>query len=525
MTEQNSNLPQVPEPMWNEEVSLSDFDSLTEDLTVDAVIVGGGITGIATAYLLSQKGVKVALIESTKLMNGTTGHTTAKVTAQHDLIYDELLNNFGYNVARMYYEANIDALQLIEKTVTENNIDCDFEKQDAVIYSTSGEYKYKLENEYKAYERLNIKGDLTTQTPFNISIENALTMKNQAQFHPLKYLAHLVKFITDNGGQIFENTTAVNIESDGSKQTVLTRNGKRITANYVLSCSHFPFYEGKGAYFTRLHADRSYVLAVKTSLKYPGGMYLSTDQPTRSLRSAKLNGEEVILIGGDGHKSGQGKDLMKHYKALKRFTDTLYGENGYDILYRWSTQDLVTLDKLPYVGPITKDQPNILVATGYRKWGMTNSHVAAQLMTDKVLGNINHYENVYTPSRFSTDPSLKKFFMENLDVAKHLIKGKLEPAQAAIEDLNNDEGAVIKINGARKGAYKDQDGKVHIVDTTCTHAGCEVNWNNAERTWDCPCHGSRFSYTGEVIEGPAEKPLKKHDFGTFDIFDDKESGY
>lgn len=526
MANEKTSFPQVPEPMWFEEISLPEFDSLNENLSTEVVIVGGGITGITTAYLLTKQGVKVTLLESTKLLNGTTGHTTAKVTAQHNLIYDELLNNFGYNVARMYYEANTNAIQLIEKNIQELHIDCDFTRQDAIIYSTIGEYKFKIEKEYQAYERLNIKGQLLDKIPFNIDIENALSMTNQAQFHPLKYLSKLLNYVIDHGGQIFENTVAVNVEQEDSHVTVITGDGKKVTANYVLACSHFPFYEGKGAYFTRLYAERSYVLAVKTGTPYPGGMYLNTNQPTRSLRSANFNGEEVILVGGEEHKTGQGPDMMNHYNNLKRFCDSLYGENGYEVLYRWSTQDLVTLDKLPYVGPITKNQENILIATGFRKWGMTNSHVAAQIMTDKVLGQLNPYEEIYTPSRFSADPSLKKFFLENLDVAKHLIKGKIEPANARIEDLKNDEGAVVKINGQRKGAYRDENGELHVVDTTCTHVGCEVNWNDAERTWDCPCHGSRFSYTGEVIEGPAEKPLKKYDFSQIDVLiDRKQSGY
>ncbi len=527
MVDPYEKIPEKSDPFWFEDVSLPRFESLEENIKSDVVVVGGGITGIASAYLLSQQNMNVALLESSRLLNGATGHTTAKVTAQHSLIYDELLNNFGYNVARMYYEANTDALHLVEKIITDEKIDCDFEKQDAFLYSTSGDYKVKLENEYKAYDRLNIKGQLTSKIPFDLSIENALMMENQAQFHPLKYLSKLVDILKERGVKIYEDTTAINVETDDSTktQTVITRNDKRIQCNHVLICSHFPFYEGRGLYFSRLYAERSYAMALQTKMAYPGGMYLSVDQPTRSIRSAKLNNKEVTIIGGEEHKTGQGGDMIEHYRALKRFSDSLFGEKSYTILNRWSTQDLVTLDKIPYIGPITKGQPNVLVATGYRKWGMTNSHVAAQIMVDNILGNINHAAEIFSPQRFQADPSLKKFFLENLDVAKHLIKGKIEPAHATIDELENDEGAIVKINGERKGAYRDEEGEVHIVDTTCTHAGCEVNWNSGERSWDCPCHGSRFSYTGDVLEGPAEKPLAKHDFSSFDVFDDEKTGY
>ncbi|GEL78103.1 (2Fe-2S)-binding protein [Tenuibacillus multivorans] len=520
-------LPDDSQPIWFDEASIPTFQPLTEDQTVDVAIVGGGITGITAAYLLTQQGLNVALLEASTILNGTTGHTTAKITAQHGLIYDELINKQGYNPARMYYEAQTDALQLIEELVQNHQIDCHFEKQDAYLYSTSGEYKNKLEKEYQAYDHLNIKGNLENQIPFNVTIENALSMKNQAQFHPLKYLTHLVNLITQQGGKIYEQTTAVDVEDAHGSAVVVTREGFRIKANYVLACSHFPFYEGTGMYFTRMYASRAYALAVKAEKPYPGDYFLSVDQPDRSIRKSYLNGEEIYLIIGEGHKTGQGEGMMKHYKNLKRFCDKVFDENSYEILHRWSTQDLTTIDKIPYVGAISKKRQNVLIATGFRKWGMTNGTNAAQLMSDIVLGNLNPYEQLFSPSRFSADPSLKKFFVENLDVAKHLIKGKMEMPKTQIDDMNNDEGAVIRVNGERKGAYKDKEGNVYVVDTTCTHVGCELNWNESERTWDCPCHGSRFSYTGEVIEGPAETPLPQHDYKMLENFNfnKKESGY
>jgi Rieske Fe-S protein len=347
-------------------------------------------------------------------------------------------------------------------------------------------------------------------------------MKNQAQFHPIKYLAHLVQIITEKGGLIFENTTAVNIET-GQHPIVLTREEYRVTASRVLVCSHFPFFEGLGLYSTRMYAERSYVLAAKVKKDYPGGMYVSADKPTRSLRSATINGEEMVLIVGEDHKTGQGIDTLEHYKALEAFGQQIFGLE--DIVYRWSAQDLITLDKIPYIGEITSDQPNILIATGYRKWGMSNGTAAALLFRDMILDKKNKYQNLYTPSRFYAHPSLKNFLVQNANVVGHLIKGKLEVPDKDTKDLSNGEGAIITIKGHRKGAYKDEEGKLHIVDTTCTHIGCEVEWNHGDRTWDCPCHGSRFSYTGEVIEGPAEKPLQRYDYLMIDNLTSEDSGY
>ncbi|WP_102346318.1 FAD-dependent oxidoreductase [Bacillus sp. Marseille-P3661] len=518
----DGKLPESPKSYWRDSVVVPEFPCLEKDVKVDVVIVGGGITGLTSAYLLVNEGLKVAVLEAGKLLNGTTGHTTAKITAQHDLIYDEFLQNLGRSTARLYYEANIDALNFIKNTVEQHQIDCDFSMQDAYIYANTVQYIKKIEKEAAAYKTLGIDGGLVNTIPINVDMKKAIVMKNQAQFHPLKYLAQLVQIITEKGGLIFEHTTAVNVET-GEEPTVLTREGVRVTGKHVLACSHFPFYEGMGFYSTRMYASRSYVLAVKTKERFPGGMYLSADQPTRSLRSVMINGEEMVLIGGESHKTGQGKDTMEHYQALESFSEQTVDHE--EVMYRWSAQDLVTLDKLPYIGEITSGQPNILVATGYRKWGMTNGTAAALLFRDMILGKKSAYQGLYSPSRFYADPSLKNFLVANADVVKHLIKGKLEMPYKHVDDLSNGEGAVITVNGHRKGAYRDEEGTVHIVDTTCTHVGCEVEWNNGDRSWDCPCHGSRFSYTGEVLEGPAEKPLLKYDFTMLDVLTSEDSGY
>lgn len=518
----DGRLPESPKSYWRDSVDLPDFPQLEEDLQGDVVIVGGGITGITTAYLLANEGYKVVLVEANKLLNGTTGHTTAKITAQHGLIYDEFIRNIGKSNARLYYEANTEALNFIKKTVNEQKIACDLSEQDAYLYAITEKYARKLENEAKAYEKLGIDGEMVDSIPFNIDIKNSLVMKNQAQFHPLKYLAHLVQKIVDKGGQIFENTTCVNIET-GEHPKVLTRKGPSVTGKYILACSHFPFYEGLGLYSARMHADRSYIIAVKTKEDYPGGMFISADDPTRSLRSATINGEEVVLVAGESHQTGQGMDTMEHYKALESFSQNVFDMDK--VRYRWSAQDLVTQDKVPFIGPITSGQPNIMIATGFRKWGMTIETIAALLFRSSLLGETNAYHKLFAPSRFYVNPSLKNFFVDNADVVSHLIKGKLETPNKTVEDLSNDEAAVISMKGHRKGAYKDQKGTVHIVDTTCTHMGCEVEWNNGDRSWDCPCHGSRFTYTGEVMEGPAEKPLKRHDYRMLDTLTSEESGY
>ncbi|TYR81679.1 FAD-dependent oxidoreductase [Priestia megaterium] len=499
-----TDIPKHPEPMWRDTVKFPSFKPLAENRKVDVVVVGGGITGVTTAYLLQKEGLQVALLEASNILNGTTGHTTAKITAQHDVIYDELLSHIGEEKTSLYYQANEQALQFMKNLIEQEKIDCDFSIQDAYLYASTLEFDHRIHKEFRAYQKLNIPCTFETSLPFQFDVRAAAVMKDQAQFHPLKYLTHLVNKFVQAGGFIFENTVATDVEESNSP-TVVTRDGHRISCQYIAICSHFPFYDGAGFYFTRMYADRSYVLAAKVDKPFPGGMYLSADQPTRSLRSATINGEEVVLVGGEGHKTGQGINTKFHYQALQRFAEENFNVTAYP--YRWSAQDLFTLDKIPYIGPIKKNKTNIFIATGFKKWGMSHSAVAAQLIADSILQQDNPFKDLYDPSRFYADPSIKHFLRQNLDVANHLIKGKLDLPEKGIDQLENDEGAIIYINSKRTGAYKDTDGNIHCVDTTCTHLGCEVNWNVGDRTWDCPCHGSRYSYDGSVVEGPAENPL------------------
>lgn len=505
MMARNYEMPTFPESYWRD-YQLPIFNKLTEDQTYDVAIVGGGITGITTGYLLAKEGVKVAIVEAGRILTGTTGHTTAKITAQHNIIYDELISHFGEEKARLYYDANHGALNFIRKTIQTHNIDCDYSDQDAIIYATTAQGKDKIEKEAKAYQKLGITSTTVNSLLLDIEIQNGLVMHNQGQFHPLKYLHKLIHLFVEAGGTIYENTAAMDID-DGEHPQVMLRNGKKINCDYIIAASHFPFCDKKGLYFARMYVERAYILAVKTKKLFPGGMYISADTPTRSLRFTPMNGEELVLISGEGHKTGQGIDTLKHYQALEHFGDQVLGIEKY--LYRWSAQDMYTLDKVPYVGSILESQPRVLIATGYRKWGITNGTAAAMLLKDTVLEKVNPYKDLYSPHRFHADPDIKKFISTNLDVAKNLIKGKLEFIPNHPDDLGMDEGSPVMVNGERAGAYRDQDGKLHIVDTTCTHLGCEVEWNHGERTWDCPCHGSRYSIDGEVLDGPAVKPLAK----------------
>lgn len=501
-------LPTYPESYWIPSIGgFPSYAKLTHDMEADVAVVGGGISGITTAYLLTQAGLNVILLEAGKLLHGTTGHTTAKITAQHDLIYDELIKQEGKEKAALYYQANDDALRFIQKTVEQHLIDCGLSSQSAYVFTNTDPYVQKLQNEISAYEKLGIPGAYLDHIPLEtVPAKAAVRMDAQAQFHPLRYLDALVREITQAGGHLYEHTTAVDIQ-EGKNPKVITSEGHTVTCKHVAVCSHFPFYDGHGFFFARMHAERSYVLGVKTSMNYPGGMYISAEEPKRSIRSAEMeDGTELLILGGQSHKTGHGVCTINHYEELQRYSAQHF--NTEQIAYRWSAQDLVTGDKLPYIGRINASSPNLFIATGYKKWGMTSGTAAALLISDLIMEKENRYTELFAPSRSLSLKTLKNLVVDNFDVAKQLIGGKLEMVLRKPEDLALDEGAAVTIRGRRAGAYRDKEGKLYLVDTTCTHMGCEVEWNDGDRTWDCPCHGSRFSIEGEVMEGPAEKPLK-----------------
>ncbi len=504
----NVSLPKQSSSYWLNSVNIPTFEQHDEKKHhTEVCIVGGGITGITAAYLLSKQGIEVTVIEAGKLLHGTTGLTTAKVTTQHGLIYSELINHIGLEKTQLYYEANNEAKRLIEQIIKDEEIECRYTNENAFLYTDDNKEIKKIEEEFNAYNKLNIDSETTHILPIHLPIKLAIKMKNQAHFHPTEYANQLIHACVKLGVKFYEHTRALNLEFT-TKPTVITNNETRIFSSYVIQASHYPFYDGLGFYPTRMYASRAYIIAIKTKERVDEGMYINSSSPSRSIRPCQINNENYVLIAGDNHKTGQGENMETHYESLLQFAKKHFTVT--EVAYRWSAQDYVTLDKIPYVGAVTKNQKNVFVATGYRKWGMTNGTNAAKILTDTILKNENKYNEVFSPSRnLKVDPSVRKLITFNADVTKHLVKGKLERPKEDIEQIVKNTAKIVTYKGERVGVFKDENGELYGVDTTCTHLGCEVSWNNAEKTWDCPCHGSRFSHEGEVINGPAVKPLIK----------------
>lgn len=502
--DQQKNFNKPPESYWIASTETTNYPALERDIDVDILIIGGGFVGISCAYQLLNQGFKIAILEGNKILNGVTAHTTAKITSQHGLIYDKIKSQMSRELSQQYADANQHAIQEIKRIADEHHIDCDYVTESSYIYTLQDKYLQKINDEVKTTRDLGIKASFVEAIPFNIPIKGAVRFEDQARFHPRKFTLGLTKYIEEQGVEIFENSRAIDIEKE-SGYIVTTTQGSKVTAEKVIIASHYPFYNKHGMYFARLYTERAYVIAIKAKEKFPGGMYINADDPARSLRNQETNDGELILVIGDHHKTGQGRSMIRHYEALVDFANNLFTVE--DIPYRWSTQDCMTLDGIPYIGNFTANTPNLYVATGFQKWGMTNSIVSSLILKDLILHGRSQWQDVYNPSRKTIAASAKNFIVENYNVAEQLLDGKITklPKEA---DIKPGDAKVLRIDGKRVGAYRDRQGNLHLVNTTCTHMGCELNWNSAEESWDCPCHGSRFTYEGEVISGPAVKPLK-----------------
>ena len=507
---------------------LDSTNQINKNTVTDVCIIGAGLAGLSTAYYLAQNGVKVAIVDKAEIGTKISGHTTAKITLQHSLIYDYLINTFGFDYALSYFRANEKAISNIKHIIDSENINCDFEYKNNYIYTTSQDELTKIHNEIKAVNLLssrNIENVSTYEESSNskkdyaqfvkeadlpFKIAGAIETKNQAQFHPGKYMYGLAKSMQNNGGLIFTNSLVEDVQKNGDGY-ITYANNYTIKSKYIVIASHYPFINFPGFYFSKMYQSTSYVVAIETNKKLPNGMYINTGEPVLSFRTAKQqNGKELLIVSGGDHKTGYSPDSEDFYgykyvekQAKKHFPDC-------KILYKWDTRDCITLDKIPYIGEFSLFMPNAYVATGFNKWGMTSSNIAANIIKDEILGVKNLYAPTFDSNRFK--PIKNRGEMKNMvkQVFNSFVSNRIKIPDEDLSSIKNDNGGIIRINGTAVGIYKDKDGQIYAVDPTCTHLGCLLTWNNVDKTWDCPCHGSRFDYKGKNLYDPAFKDLETY---------------
>jgi glycine/D-amino acid oxidase-like deaminating enzyme/nitrite reductase/ring-hydroxylating ferredoxin subunit len=510
----NDDLPGEPVSLWIATTPETNFPRMAGDISVDVAVLGGGIAGIATAFQLKQHGLTVAVIEAGRVVKSITGNTTAKITSLHALIYDYLIKQFGENGAHAYADAQQAAIEEIATLVEEHHIDCDFRRTDAYTYTELDEELDRVKAEVEAATKLGLPASFVESTPLPFPIKGAVKFTGQAQFHPRKYLLALLEKIPGDGNFVFEETRAFDIKDEDPCRVETDRG--TITAKSVVLATHFPYFD-PNIYFAAMHPGRSYVLGCRLNGPVPEGMYITAgEEDMHSFRSNPMDDGDVIwMVGGEKHKTGQGGPTEERYKRLEQYARGRFDIHSID--YRWSTQDNNTVDRVPYIGKLSSGSKNLYVATGFGGWGMTNSHVAAMLITDMIWGRENPWAEVFDPSRFKPVTSARDFISENMNVAKEFMADRIStPELDDIEILPKGRGEVVELKGERVALYKDDTGHVFSCSATCTHMGCTVHWNGAEKSWDCPCHGSRFNYDGKVIQGPANKDLETKGLETED---------
>lgn len=426
--------------LWNDSADIkNDFPSLSKNIYTPVLVIGGGLAGILTAYLLKNNGIDCVLVETNRVGMGITKNTTAKITSQHGLIYADLLSKIGRENSGKYLFANENAIKKYKSIC--KNLDCDFSETSAFVYSRCD--SYRIENEVKTVKELGLDAEFVSNIELPITIKGAIKFKNQAQFNPLKFINHISKDLV-----IYENTPAILID----KNHVSTPKAD-ITAESIIITTHFPFVNRYGFYFLKMYQQRSYVLGLKNAQNLEN-MYIDEKENKLSFRGYN----DILLLGGGGHRTGE---VGGGYGFLKHQAKIIYPKS--EIAYSWATQDCITLDGMPYIGKYSKKFDNIFVATGFNKWGMTSSMVSAQILSDMIVGKKNPYASVFSPQRFTLN---KRFFI-------HL-------------------GKTLK-------------NFVYPSKKRCSHLGCALKYNRQEHSWDCACHGSRFSKEGDLLDNPATK--------------------
>lgn len=486
-------------------------EKITQDkLETEVCIIGAGIFGLTCAYYLSKLGYKVIVLEKDKIGEKATGHTTGKITSQHGLFYDYLTNSYSQKFAKDYLFANEQAIKNIKKIIDEENIKCDFEYKNNYVYSTSKEDLISIKKEIKTVQNLGYDCEFVTKTGLPFETPGAICFKNQAQFHPLKYLSGLCKCIIKNNGNIFTNTTVYDVKKDENSYIICSKD-LTVKSKYVIVATHYPFINFPGFYFTKMYQSTSYIIAVDPKKTLFNGMHITASNPVFFFRTAMYKGKEIILVGGGEHKTGKPTSYEDSYGLLEKEVRKYYPDC--EVLFRWNTRDCISLDKIPYIGTFSSMMPGVYVGTGFKKWGMTTSNVAANIVVDMICGKENKYSYLFDSTRLKPLKNIDEFKNILVQSTNSLLLDKLRSPEMKFDEIANNSGSIIEVNNEKVGIYKNPNGKIYAVKPICTHLGCLLSWNYVDKTWDCPCHGSRFSFDGKNLYDPAFKNLDVYDLG------------
>lgn len=490
---------------WEEERKNHDlFEEIKEDKKVSVCIIGGGLTGLQTAYNLSDK-LDVVILEKDRICGSTSGKTTGKITSQHGVFYDYLINSQSKEFAKMYLEANEKAIQNIKDIVEKEEIECDLEEESSYVFTKQETKLDMIKNEQKAVDKLQKeKSDYVKEIELPTEISGAIEFKNQAQFHPLKYAYGLAKAIIKNDGKIYENTKVTDIKRENEKYVVYA-NKNKVIADYVVLATRYPIMNVPGYYFLKMYQSTSYAMVFDAKKKLFDGMYISYETPNVSFRTIRDGDRELLLAVGYDYKTGT-EELRDGYQRLEVIVRKMYPDA--EVLYKWTAEDCISLDKIPYIGQYSSIMKNLYIATGFNKWGVTSSNVAANIITDKILQKENKYEEIFKSTRIEPIKNRQEMGDMLKEANKSILLSRFKIPKEELDNIKIGEGKIIKIDNTKVGVYKSKTGEIYKVKPICTHLGCELYFNNIEKIWECPCHGSKFTYDGKSIEVPSNKDLK-----------------
>lgn len=499
---------------WVDTMSRPDVGSTAyREVDADVLVLGGGLTGVTTALLLQRAGRRVAVVEAARLESSVTTHSTVKVTVGHGALYSKIASGRGMAAAAVYAQANVAGFEQLLDLVQGLGIECMLEQGlPHVVYAENDEQARQIEKELEVAGELGLPVSRAAQPPLPFEVAAALSFDDQAQFHPGRYLAGLTEAFVADGGTLIEGVRATGVNEDGDRCHVDTSAG-RLSAGHVVVATQYPILD-RGGQFAWLKPKRSYGVAGVLPEGVPAGMTINVGSPTHSTRTVTLGGEQLLVVVGEGHDVGHVTDTEQRWVSLQDWAGDRFGVE--DFRYHWSAEEISSIDHVPFVGFIGPRSHRVLAATGFAGWGMTNGTAAALMLRDLVLGQANAWVHVFDARRAETSiPPLLAFARQNVQVAMRWVKGRLvgSPKGDPVE-LAAGDAAILEVDGEQTAVYRDEQGSVHAVSAVCTHRGCTVEWNGGEKSWDCPCHGSRFDLDGQVLHGPATAPLERRDLSS-----------
>ncbi len=488
---------------WQKDLSAVAQKEPAAGQVFDCLLVGGGITGLTAALLLQQAGKKTVIAEAHTIGFGTTGGTSAHINTFADTTYKEAESAFGEKGAQLFADAIREGFKLINDQIHQFKIDCDHEAKTGYLYAENEDEVKLLADIYDGAVKVGVPVNYTDEVPTPVPFQKALAWEGQAQFHPLKYLQGLQRAYLAAGGIVLENTPIAAVTTEHGIHTA-----GDIRAKALIYATHIP--PNINLFNFECAPYRSYVIAVKLhSGKYPDALIYDSQEPYHYVRSHVIDGQELLLIGGLDHKTGHG-DPEKAFADLEQYARKYY--NLSSVKYKWSSQYYVPVDGLPYIGQMPLAAEGIYCATGYNGNGMMLGSVAGKILSDLVRKRPNRYAELFDPGRVKPIDGFSEFVKENSDVAYHYVADRLGiPETDSLKRLIPGHGKLVEVDGKKIAAYRDEEGVIHALSPVCTHAGCIVNWNSEEKSWDCPCHGARYAIDGQVLTGPATKNLKKID--------------